>query len=33
METGDLVGSGTVSGLDKDNNGSLLELTWAAPNL
>jgi fumarylacetoacetase len=28
METGDLVGSGTISGLDEDDRGSLLELTW-----
>jgi fumarylacetoacetase len=28
METGDLLGSGTISGIDKDSYGSLLELTW-----
>ncbi len=28
MNTGDLLGSGTISGPDKDNRGSLLELTW-----
>ena len=28
METGDLLGSGTISGAEKHNRGSLLELTW-----
>lgn len=28
METGDLLGSGTISGPDKRSRGSLLELTW-----
>ncbi len=28
METGDLLGSGTISGPSKDSFGSLLELTW-----
>lgn len=28
METGDLLGSGTISGPDPDSFGSLLELTW-----
>ncbi|WP_210254959.1 fumarylacetoacetase [Methylocapsa sp. S129] len=28
METGDLLGSGTISGADKASRGSLLELTW-----
>jgi fumarylacetoacetase len=28
METGDLLGSGTISGPTKDSFGSLLELTW-----
>ncbi len=28
MRTGDLLGSGTISGPDKDSFGSLLELTW-----
>jgi fumarylacetoacetase len=28
METGDLLGSGTISGPDKDSRGSLLELAW-----
>jgi fumarylacetoacetase len=28
METGDLLGSGTISGTTKDSLGSLLELTW-----
>ena len=28
MNTGDLLGSGTISGPDKDSRGSLLELTW-----
>lgn len=28
MEVGDLLGSGTISGPDKGNRGSLLEITW-----
>jgi fumarylacetoacetase len=28
LRPGDLVGSGTISGPDKENRGSLLELTW-----
>jgi len=28
MTTGDLLGSGTISGLTKDSRGSLLELSW-----
>ena len=28
METGDLIGSGTISGVAKDSRGSLLELSW-----
>jgi fumarylacetoacetase len=28
METGDLLGSGTISGPTKDSRGSLLELSW-----
>jgi fumarylacetoacetase len=28
MVTGDLIGSGTISGPNKDNRGSLLELSW-----
>lgn len=28
MRVGDLMGSGTISGPDKDSRGSLLELTW-----
>lgn len=28
MRTGDLLGSGTISGPDKDSRGSLLELSW-----
>jgi fumarylacetoacetase len=28
MRTGDLLGSGTVSGPEKKNRGSLLELSW-----
>ncbi len=28
MRTGDLIGSGTVSGKSKDSRGSMLELTW-----
>jgi len=29
MRVGDLLGSGTISGPDKENRGSLLELSWA----
>ncbi len=29
MRTGDLLGSGTISGPEKENRGSLIELTWA----
>jgi fumarylacetoacetase len=29
MRTGDLLGSGTISGADKGSYGSLLEMTWA----
>jgi fumarylacetoacetase len=28
MRAGDLLGSGTISGPEKDNRGSLLELSW-----
>jgi fumarylacetoacetase len=28
MNTGDLLGSGTISGPDKESRGSLLELSW-----
>ena len=28
MRAGDLIGSGTVSGTEKDSRGCLLELTW-----
>ena len=28
MRVGDLLGSGTISGADKDSRGALLELTW-----
>ena len=28
MRTGDLLGSGTISGPEKDMRGSLLELSW-----
>jgi len=28
MNTGDLLGSGTISGVTKDTFGSLLEITW-----
>jgi len=28
MQVGDLLGSGTISGKEKDSRGSLLELTW-----
>ena len=28
MNTGDLLGSGTISGPGRENRGSLLELTW-----
>ncbi|MES0824548.1 fumarylacetoacetase [Ruegeria sp. SCP11] len=30
MNTGDLLGSGTISGPEKENRGSLLELSWGA---
>jgi hypothetical protein len=30
METGDLLGSGTISGRSEDSYGSLLELSWGA---
>lgn len=29
MSTGDLLGSGTISGVEKDQRGALLEITWA----
>jgi hypothetical protein len=29
MRTGDLLGSGTISGPEKNNFGSLLELNWS----
>ena len=29
MTTGDLLGSGTISGPEKDQRGALLEITWA----
>ncbi|EKE43249.1 fumarylacetoacetase [Oceaniovalibus guishaninsula JLT2003] len=32
MRTGDLLGSGTISGPEKDAYGSLLELTWGGAN-
>ena len=32
MQTGDLLGSGTISGSTKDSLGSLLELTWNGKN-
>jgi fumarylacetoacetase len=28
MRTGDLLGSGTISGATKDSRGSMLELSW-----
>ena len=28
MRTGDLLGSGTISGPERENRGSLLELSW-----
>lgn len=28
MSTGDLLGSGTISGPEKESRGSLLELSW-----
>lgn len=28
MNTGDLIGSGTISGPEKESRGSLLELSW-----
>ncbi len=32
METGDLLGSGTISGTTQDSYGSMLELSWAGKN-
>ena len=32
VRTGDLYGSGTISGKDKKSFGSMLELTWAGQN-
>jgi fumarylacetoacetase len=32
MQTGDLLGSGTISGSTKESLGSLLELTWNGQN-
>ncbi|SFC70565.1 fumarylacetoacetase [Tropicimonas isoalkanivorans] len=32
MRTGDLLGSGTISGADTGSHGSLLELTWGGEN-
>ena len=32
MRTGDLLGSGTISGPSRDSFGSLLELTWNGKN-
>jgi 2-keto-4-pentenoate hydratase/2-oxohepta-3-ene-1,7-dioic acid hydratase in catechol pathway len=32
MRAGDLFGSGTISGPEKDSFGSLLELTWNGAN-
>jgi fumarylacetoacetase len=29
MRVGDLLGSGTISGTEKDSRGSLLELSWS----
>lgn len=29
MRVGDLLGSGTISGVEKDSRGSLLELSWS----
>jgi len=29
LNPGDLLGSGTISGTEKDSFGSLLELTWS----
>ena len=28
LNTGDLLGTGTISGSEKESSGSLLELTW-----
>jgi fumarylacetoacetase len=33
LRTGDLIGSGTVSGPEKRNRGCLLELTWKGTEL
>jgi fumarylacetoacetase len=32
MQPGDLLGSGTISGEDKSEFGSLLELSWGGTN-
>jgi len=32
MQTGDLLGSGTISGAERDSFGSMLELTWNGQN-
>jgi fumarylacetoacetase len=32
MQPGDLLGSGTISGTEKSEYGSLLELTWGGVN-
>lgn len=32
MQAGDLIGSGTISGPEKHEFGSLLELTWGGQN-
>lgn len=32
VRTGDLMGSGTISGSTSDSFGSMLELTWAGQN-
>ena len=32
MQAGDVIGSGTISGPEKNEFGSLLELTWGGQN-
>ena len=32
LNPGDLLGSGTISGPEKESRGSLLELTWSGQN-
>jgi len=32
METGDVLGTGTISGPNQGENGSLIEITWGGKN-